>query len=755
MGSYGLKGICRLGHGAHSEMKQVIQNYKTGEIRLEEVSPPICRPGGVLVRNVASAVSLGTERSIIELGKKSLLGKVRARPDLFKQAWNKAKREGFLKTFQEAMGRLDTPNPLGYSCAGVVEEVGTSVDEFSVGDRVACIGAGFASHAELVSIPKNLCVLIPDGVSEEEAAFGMLGVIALHGVRTANVSIGEYVAVIGLGLLGQITVQLLKASGCKVIGSDLDQTKIDLAMKMGCDVGLQADELINQAKSFSRGNGVDSVIITASTKTSEPIENAAEICRFGGRIVLVGVCDIQIPRQIFWEKEIEFKVSKAGGAGIFDPIYEIEGIDYPIGLVRWTERRNLETVLDLIKEKKLRMGPLITHRFDIKEAQNAYEMLMKGQENFVGVLLRFPEKNEKTTVVGENLSTVQQPKTYNLKPKPSGAIGVGLVGAGLFTRALLLPALSKVPGISLRGIATATGATANHIAKKFKFAYDTTDYQHLLTAPDIDAIFILTRHNLHAKMVIEALKAGKHVFVEKPLCLNESQLNEIISTYTSLLTPHSSPPLLMVGYNRRHAPLSIKAKEFFGRRSTPLMINCRINAGFVPKDHWVHDPEQGGGRIIGEVCHFVDLVQYWTNSFVKQVYAQRISGDSGAIVNTDNVSITLKLQDGSIGQILYTAAGDKAFSRERYELFCENSVCVIDDFKEAFFIKNSVKKKDRRINQDMGYHGELTLFFDAIKHGGSPPVAFVDYINSTLATLKAIESIEKGRLVEVTLSELH
>jgi len=707
-----------------------------------------------LVRNIASAVSLGTERSIIDLGKKSLIGKARARPELFKQALNKAKKEGFWKTFQEAMGRLDTPNPLGYSCAGVVEEVGDGVDEFSVGDRVACIGVGFASHAEFVSVPKNLCAPIPEGVTEEEAAFGMLGIIALHGVRTANVHLGEYVAVIGLGLLGQITVQLLKASGCKVIGSDLDPMKIELVQNMGCDVALHALELISHAEFFSRGNGVDAVIITAATQTSEPIESAARICRFGARVVLVGVCDIQIPRQSFWEKEIEFKVSKAGGPGIFDPLYELEGIDYPVGLVRWTERRNLEVVLDLMKEKKLRIDPLITHRFDINEAQDAYEMLMKGQQNFVGVLLKYPQRDEKTNVVGEKVVNIPQPQTYTLKPKTSETIGVGLVGAGLFTKALLLPALSKVPGISLRGIATATGATANHMAKKFGFAYDTTDYHRLLKDPDIEAVFVLTRHDLHAKMVIEALGAGKHVFVEKPLCLNESELKEIISSYFLRLTPHASQPLLMVGYNRRHAPLSLRVKEFFGHRSSPLMINCRINAGSVPKNHWVHDPVEGGGRIIGEVCHFVDIVQYWTNSLVKQVYAQRISGGSHDLANSDNVSITLKLQDGSIGQILYTAAGDKAFSRERYELFCENSVCVIEDFKEAFFVRSGSKNKRRLFGQDLGYHGELASFFDAIKHGGLPPVAFENYINSTLATLKAIESIQKGLPIEVTLSKL-
>jgi predicted dehydrogenase len=379
---------------------------------------------------------------------------------------------------------------------------------------------------------------------------------------------------------------------------------------------------------------------------------------------------------------------------------------------------------------------------------------MKGQENFVGVLLKYPQRDDRSNKVGEKVVNIRQPQTHNVKPKTSGTIGVSLVGAGLFARALLLPILSKVPGILLRGIATATGVTANHMAKKFGFAYDTTEYQRLLADPDTEAIFVLTRHNLHAKMVIEALEAGKHVFVEKPLCITLEELKGIESVYSSLITQNSSL-ILMVGYNRRHASLSIKAKEFFRLRSSPLMINCRINAGFIPKDHWVHDPDQGGGRIIGEVCHFVDLIQYWTGSLIKQVYAQRVSGDSHNIVNSDNVSIILKLEDGSVGQILYTAGGDKAFSRERYELFSENSVCVIDDFKEAFLIKDGAKRKDRRINQDIGYQGELTLFFDAIRHGGPPPVAFENYINSTLATLKAIQSIEKGSPIEVTLSELH
>jgi threonine dehydrogenase-like Zn-dependent dehydrogenase len=435
-------------------MKQLTQKLKDGAMQVIEVPPPLLERGMVLIKNHYSVISPGTEGSTVKAARESLIGKAKERPEQVKQVIETLRQQGPLQTYRTVMKKLDSYSPLGYSSAGEVVDVAPDVKGFSVGDLVACGGGGYASHAEIVAVHVNLCVKLHENADLKKAAYNTLGAIALQGIRQADPKIGEICAVIGLGLLGQITVQLLKASGCKVIGSDLDQKKIGLASQMGCDVALQADELINQAKSFSHGNGVDSVIITASTKTSEPIENAAEICRFGGKIVLVGVCDIQIPRQIFWEKEIEFKVSKAGGAGIFDPIYEIEGIDYPIGLVRWTERRNLEVVLDLMKEKKLRMEPLITHRFDISKAQIAYETLMKREGNFIGVLLGYPERNgEKVNVLKPQPYTLKPKQKYlkfpSLYPPPSMGEGAGRGGQSMFGP----PSPSSPPTVG-RGVST-------------------------------------------------------------------------------------------------------------------------------------------------------------------------------------------------------------------------------------------------------------------------------------------------------------
>ena len=720
-------------------MKQIVQSYKTGHLELQDVPIPVCRSGGVLVRNACSVVSIGTERSMIDLAKKSIIGKARARPDLLKLAIDKAKKEGFIKTFKEAMNRLDMPCALGYSSAGKVIEIGDWVDEFDVGDRVACIGAGYASHAEVISVPKNLCAKIPENVGFDEAAFGMLGAIAVHGVRTAEVTFGEKVAVIGLGLLGQITVQLLKAAGCYVFGVDVDREKVNLSLELGADAAVVSGSSTGDlAERFSKGHGMDAVIITASAKTTDPIELASEMLRFRGRMVLVGVSKIDIPRQIFWEKEIRFRISRAGGPGIFDPTYELKGIDYPIGYVRWTERRNLEEFLELIGQGKVRLTPMITHRFESQEVVQAYEMLMGGKETTIGVLIEYgevPDMGRKIVLNG----------TRRQGSGGKERIGVGVIGAGLFAKSLLLPAMAKIPNISFRGIATSTGINARQVGKKFNFEYCASDYREILEDEGVDCVVIVTRHDLHCRLTIDALMKGKRVFVEKPLAVSLDELRQLGEVW------RETKGHIMVGYNRRFSPFSIKAKGFFERRNEPMVINYRGNAGFIPKNHWVHDVVEGGGRIVGEVCHFIDLVQYFTSSLPTKVYASRISGHNEAMSNSDNIAVNLKLEDGSIASILYVGNGDKSFSRERMELFAESSVCIIDDFRSVRFSKDGKTRTLKKANQDLGYSGELAAFFEAARRGDEIPVAFQEYIASALVTFKILESVRQDMPIPIDI----
>lgn len=722
-------------------MKQVIQNYKTGEIKLVEVPYPICPADFILVGTKNSLISIGTERAMIDLGKKSLLGKARMRPDLVKMALDKAKKEGFIKTFQEVLRRLDSPVSLGYSSAGVVLEVGENVNLFSPGDKVACVGAGFASHSEIAVVPQNLCCKIPEGLDFEEASFGMLGIIALHGIRMSNLNFGERVAVIGLGLIGLLAVQILKAYGCQVIATDLDSQKIELAKKLGIDLTFrQGEEFVENVKKFTDGIGVDAVILTVASKSAEPVNTAIEISRFGGRIVLIGVADIHPDRNELWQKEIKLLVSKGGGPGTLDPFYEIKGIDYPPGYVRWTENRNIGEFLRLISEKKVRVKPLITHRFDISLAEEVYKNLLENKGGpFVGTIFTYPAVPSKD-------------KIFELKKIDSGirkdkSIKVGVIGAGLFGKALFLPALQKIKGIDLSVLATLEGGDGVETAKKYGFSKYTSDYQEILADPSINVVLILTRHRTHAKIVIESLKQRKHTYVEKPLCINEEELEEIIKTYNSL--PPDSRPILMVGYNRRFSSLSEKMKEFFAARQQPMVINYRVNPGFIGSDHWVHSSEEGGSRIVGEICHFVDMLQYLTGSSCSQVLAFRVSANNKTVVNSDNLVISLKFKDGSVGSIIYTGSGDKSFSRERIEVFSEGKTAVLEDYRKLILQKNGKVKKIKLGNQDMGYQKELEYLFSAIQ-GKSPILLKPEEIFlSTETIFKINQSLEKGAVEKI------
>lgn len=713
-------------------MKQIIQNYRSGRLELIDAPVPVCTSNTVLVKNMCSLVSIGTERSIIELGKKSLLGKAKARPDLVRRFKEKALKEGLLNTFKQALERLDNPTALGYSSAGIVVEVGNEIHNFSPGDTVACIGAGYALHAEYVRIPNNLLVKIPFGLSFEEASFGMLGIIALHGIRNAKITFGESVAVIGLGLLGLLTIQILKSYGCKVIGFDLDQSKINLARKLVLDSEFffEENDFKEAVETMTNGYGIDAVIVTTATKSDKPIHLAVDIGRPKSRIVVVGVTDIHPDRNEMWQKEIEILVSKAGGPGTLDPLYEIKNIDYPFGEVRWTERRNLEEFLRLVSKKSIEVKSLISHRTQIFNSEQLYQNMLSGVDGpYVGVVLEYPQKSDSPNRSVTMLTSHSQTEDR---------ISLGIIGAGLFGKSILLPQIKKVSQFQLHTLATSSSANAFHTAKKYHFLQATTDYKDILKNKDINAVAILTPHSQHAKMVIEALEAGKHVFVEKPLCVNEAELLQIKNVYT-----HSHSHLL-VGYNRRFSPHLDFTMKFFQRRRDPMVIHYRVNAGFVGTDHWTHSIEEGGSRVIGEMCHFVDLFQYLTKSPPISLYAERVSGNNKTALNSDNISVIFKFLDGSIANLIYSDSGDRSLGREQLEIFCEGKSVLLSDYKRTIVFQNGKKNQYKTWGQESGYFQEFSYFRELLEKNITPRITPEEIFTSTAVVFAINKALQGG-----------
>ncbi|NQT71168.1 MAG: Gfo/Idh/MocA family oxidoreductase [Chloroflexi bacterium] len=718
-------------------MKQLVQNYKTGELKLIDVPIPHLQPSGVLVQNVNSVVSVGTEKLMLDFAKKSLLGKALARPDLTRQVINFAKTEGLLNAYRQATNRLDNLTPLGYSSAGIVMEVGEGVDDLKEGDRVSCARGGFASHAEVVFIPQNFCVKIPDNVNFENASFATVGAIALHSIRLCELNPGDQIAIIGLGLLGQIAVQIAKGAGYHVFGTDSDSKKVTLAQQLGADEGAVAgtDDVLSKAASFTKGNGFDAVVIFASAPSNEPLETAAEICRHNGKIVVPGMVKLDIPRETFYQKELSFIVPKGWGPGFDDPNCAVSEADYPH--VRWTARQNMEQFLELVAEGQVKLEPLTTHSFGIDEAESAYKSITKDKSGqYIGVILGY---NTQDTTDLTNKIELNAPQESS---KPADKTNVGLIGAGAFATGTMLPIIKNIPSVNLKGIATATGTTGKHVGDKFRFGYCTTDYKELLQNPEIDTVLIATRHNLHARLVAESLAHGKNVFVEKPLALSIEELREVVAAH------EANPGRLMVGFNRRFSPFSSRAKELLRGINEPLVINCRVNAGSIPKESWVHDRSEGGGRILGEVCHFIDLAQFLTGSLPIRVHAESL-GDTGVYGLDENVIVTATFKDGSIASITYIANGDKSFPRERVEIFGGGAVCVIDNYKSLTFTSGSKRKKMHKFNKDSGHKSEFASFFSAIEKGKPMPVDFKEYIYTTLATLCIEESLLKGIPIEI------
>ncbi len=718
-------------------MKQLLQNLKTGQTTVAEVPVPTPRAGQALVRTAASLVSAGTERMVVEFAEKTLFGKARARPDLVRQALEKARREGLLSTFQAALDRLDQPMALGYSSAGVIVELGVGMEGFHVGQRVACAGAGYAVHAEYAVVPRNLLAPLPDGVDFESAAFTTLAAIALHGFRLAEAQVGERVAVIGLGLLGLLTGQIAAAAGCHVLGIDLNPDRVALAAELGLSA-CSRDQAESTAEAFTAHRGFDTVLICADTKSNDPVELAGHIARDRGRVVAIGAVGLTLPRRIYYEKELSFINSRSYGPGRYDATYEERGVDYPIGYVRWTEGRNLEAVVDLLASGKLRVQPLITHRFPIERAAEAYEVITgKKSEPFLGVLLTYPQKEAREA---SKIVRFQVAPSQNVSP---ATCALGVIGAGLFANATLLPAIKNVSGIELIGIASAGGLHAAHAARKFGFAYATSEAEAILDDPQVNTVAILTRHDQHADLAARALAAGKHVFVEKPLAIEREQLAMLAEQLSK-----TEWCLLTVGFNRRFAPLARELAAFLADRTEPLFAHYRVNAGYLPPNHWLHDPRQGGGRIIGEACHFVDFLTFLVGAPPAEVTARALP--DGGKYRQDNVTMTFTFPDGSLGVVDYLANGDKSFPKERLEVFCGGRVAVLDDFRRLEMVRDG-RRKVLRTRQDKGWRGEWEAFVRALREGGPPPIPYEHLFGVAEATFAAKYALRTARPVTIPL----
>jgi predicted dehydrogenase/threonine dehydrogenase-like Zn-dependent dehydrogenase len=699
-------------------VKQVQQNYRSGELKVAEVPAPAFGGGELLVATRVSLISSGTERQLMQLAKSSLVGKAAARPDLVRRVLVNVRKEGLKPTFDKVFAKLDTPIPLGYSLVGEIIGVGRDVSGFSLGERVACAGAGLANHAEINAVPKNLCVRVPTGVDDEDASFVTLGAIALQGVRQAAPTLGETIVVMGLGLIGLLTVQILKANGCRVIGFDPNAGRAALARQLGADIAV-SESLSEIALARTGGFGADAVIVTASSKSSEPINQAAEISRVKGRIVVVGLVGMTIDREPFYKRELELKLSMSYGPGRGDPAYEFAGRDYPLPYVRWTEQRNMGAFLGLIEEGRVTPKAYVTHRFAIAEAEKAYELMEKGEPH-LAMLLNYPQ-------------TTQTPARVITRAAPQrDKLGVAFIGMGNYARSVLLPKVKGAEGVALTSVVTKTGLSANHSADKFGFASAATDAAAALDDAHTQAVFIATRHDTHASLAARALSAGKHVFCEKPLALDRESLDAVIAA------AQASPGLLTVGFNRRFAPLLQQAKRALEPRSGPLMMLYRVNAGAIPGDSWIQRDE-GGGRILGEACHFVDSLTYLCGALPVEVQASAAQGHG------DAVSAILRFADGSVGTIIYSSLGDPSLPKEYLEAFASGRAVTLDDFN-ALTIHAGAKAKTVKAAQDKGQAALVSAFLDAARGKAPAPIPLEELDAVSRATIAIEEALRAAPL---------
>jgi polar amino acid transport system substrate-binding protein len=714
-------------------MLQIVQYQKNGQMSIAELPAPACRAGGILVRTVTSLISAGTERTSVVNGQSSLLEKARQQPEQVKQVLDTIKRDGIIATAERVRSKLESYKTLGYSAAGIVIE--SRCQEFAPGDRVACAGAQYAHHAEYLSVPKNLAVRLPDSVSFDEACYTTLGAIALQGVRQADLRLGETVAVIGMGLLGQLTAQLLKASGCRVIGLDINPTLEKPALDSGCEIYLPSSrDQVQHILGFTRNMGTDAVIITASTDSDEPIRLALEIARRKSPIVIVGAVPMNIPRSPFYEKELDLRISCSYGPGRYDPLYEEGGIDYPAAYVRWTENRNMTAFLDLIASGAINVRDMTTHHFPINDALQAYDLITgRKNEPYVGIIITYPERQN---------GNIRSIANTGFKPVNKSAIGIGFIGAGSFAQAQLLPPIRSASGIYLTGVSTSSPANALSTGQKYGFRFSTTDSMEIIRNEETDLIFCASRHDSHAAYVLACLKAGKPVFVEKPLCVDAAQLEQIEAEI------QQNGGRVMVGFNRRFSDSFMAIKEFLKGRTEPMSISYRVNAGAIPLSSWIQDPAQGG-RIIGEGCHFIDCMVYLTGSLPIQVYAQQIAGDNRNTGHHDCVHIFLRFADGSIGNLQYLSNGDSAIPKEYCEVFCQGKTAIMNNFTNVI-LSQGKKAKTLSFNGQKGHAREVQETIRAIRENKPMPITFQEIRAITLATFAAQESMATGIIIPVS-----
>lgn len=711
-------------------MKQILQNLSNGETSLVDVPSPRNIKSNVLIASKNTLVSSGTERMLVDFGKSNLLSKAKQQPDKVKVVLDKIVTDGLVATMDAVRSKLDQPLPLGYCNAGVVLE--SDVNNFEIGDRVVSNG----NHAEVVRVPKNLCVKIPDNVDDESASFTVLGSVGLQGIRLIMPTIGECFVVSGLGLIGLMCVQMLRANGCRVLGIDYNTKKCELARHFGAetvDLSKQEDP-ITVARSFSRGRGVDGVLITASSESDEVIHQAAEMCRKRGRIVLIGVVGLKLRRDDFFKKEITFQVSSSYGPGRYDPSYEEDGNDYPFGFVRWTEQRNFEAVLDMMASGTLKVQPLITHRFDIDDAIKAYSLL--NDSNALGIILNFPE-NDKVKLKKSKVSLITNPSDAS-KLLPANKVNIGFIGAGNYASRTLIPAF-KESGSVLNTVVTSGGISGVHHGVKNSFQYASTSISDILSNQNINTVAIVTRHNAHANQVIDALKNNKHVFVEKPLALTLNEIDQIDKVYKK--TNLSNTVRLMVGFNRRFAPHILKIRSLLKSHHSPKSIIITVNAGYIAPDHWTQDYLIGGGRVIGEGCHFIDLMRHLIGHSIVDFSATKMGNTNGSDTTEDKVSITLSFSDGSFGTILYLANGGSTFPKERIEVFCDGAVLQMDNYRVLSGYGWKGFKKMRLFKQDKGQKACVKSFVNSINNGAESPIPFEEILEISRVSIKIAKSL--------------
>ncbi|MDH4114265.1 MAG: bi-domain-containing oxidoreductase [Burkholderiaceae bacterium] len=707
-------------------MKQILQSLRTGATEVADVPCPAPGRGHVLVRSTRTLLSAGTERMLVEFGEAGWIGKARRQPERVRQVLDKIGTDGLAPTVEAVLDKLDRPLPLGYCNAGIVVGVGEDVEGFSPGQRVACNGG----HAEIVSVPKSLCATVPERVSDDEAAFTPVAAIGLQGIRLAQPTLGESVVVMGVGLIGLLSVQLLRAHGCRVLGIDFDADRLALARRFGAEVVALTDgaDPVAAARFFSRERGVDAVLVTASTRDSAPVRQAAQMCRKRGRIVLVGVAGLELSRADFYEKELSFQVSCSYGPGRYDPAYEELGRDYPIGFVRWTEQRNFEAVLDMMADGRLDVKPLISHRFAIGEAEKAYALLASAEPS-LGILLDYPGREEKSD--GDLLRatlTLSEPRAAAGKPV------VAFIGAGNYATATLMPAFKRA-GASLGAVASRGGVSSLHAARKFGFARATTDTDSVLADAQINAVVIATRHDSHARLACRALAAGKHVFVEKPLALSARELVEIAAAYENAAV-NGTRPLFMVGFNRRFAPHARKIKSLIADVSSPKSFVLTVNVGALPAGHWSQDPALGGGRIVGEACHFIDLLRFLADAPIARHSSTRLPGQT-----RDTATIQLAFADGSMGTLHYFANGSKSFPKERLEIFVEGRVLQLDNFRRLAGYGWPGFSRMNLWRQDKGHKACAAAFVAAVEEGAPAPIPFGELVEVSRIAIEIDEAL--------------